>query len=538
MVQVRQRVLAALAACVLLAPPAGAKRFFGDDPLWREPPPQSVTKPPKKRSINEYYDFFRNTFFTPGEELREKGLVPRAGAANTLGEVPDSAWYQNRDVRRMTMEELVRGPGDSHPPSAKGPWTVISGKTEGITPGLMIQDASGVRYLLKFDPRQHPEMTSAADVIGSKFFWALGYNVPQNYIVRFSREQLKLAPDAMFTDRRGKERVMREDDLADVLRALPREGESGYRALASMILPGEAIGPFRFHGFRKDDPNDLVRHEHRRDLRGLRVFAAWLNHTDSKSINSLDTVVEENGVRYIKHHLIDFGAILGSDSFTPKSPRAGNVHLFEWEPAAAQFALLGLYVPQWMRADYPEIRGVGRFESEVFDPLRWKSNYPNPAFENCLPDDAFWAAKKVMAFSDAQIRAIVETGQYSDTRAVEWITRQLIARREKIGRVYFGAVLPLDNFAARNGRLEFEDLAVKHGFASPRKLEARWARFDNLTGAQSVVPGAGFGLPNLLDSPGAYAAAEMRGEDAAKTVTVYLRNRQGRIEVVGVEQKW
>lgn len=538
MVQVRQRVLAALAALVLLAPPAASQYFFGDDPLWREPPPHPLTAPPRKRSINEYYDFFRNTFFTPGEELREKGAVPRAGAVNTLGEVPDSAWYQNRDTRRATLEEIARGPGNSNAPSMKGSWTVISGKTEGITPGLMIKDADGRQYLIKFDPRRYPEMASAADVIGSKFFHALGYHVPQNYIVRFSRRQLTIAPGAQFTDRRGRERTMQEHDLEDILRDVPRDGGNGYRALASKILTGEPIGPFRYHGVRRDDPNDVVPHEHRRDLRGLAVFAAWLNHTDSKSINSLDMVVEENGVRFIRHHLIDFGATLGSDSFTPKSPRAGNVYLFDLEPAAAQFATLGLYVPQWMRAEYPDIRGVGRFESEVFDPERWKTNYPNPAFRNCLPDDAFWAARKVMAFSDRQIRAVVETGEFSDPRAVDWITRQLIVRRDKIGRTYYTAVLPLDNFAVRNGILEFENLAVKHGFAAPQELTVAWSRFDNLSGKLTTLPGAGFALPAVLKSPGEYVAAEIRGEDPAKSVTVYLRNRQGRIEVVGIERKW
>jgi len=36
------------------------------------------------------------------------------------------------------------------------------------------------------------------------------------------------------------------------------------------------------------------------------------------------------------------------------------------------------------------------------------------------PGDTYWAAKKVMAFSDNAIRAILRTGQYEDARAVEW----------------------------------------------------------------------------------------------------------------------
>ncbi len=48
-------------------------------------------------------------------------------------------------------------------------------------------------------------------------------------------------------------------------------------------------------GTRSDDPNDLVPHEHRRELRALRVFGAWTNLVDWKAGNTLDTLVEENG---------------------------------------------------------------------------------------------------------------------------------------------------------------------------------------------------------------------------------------------------
>ena len=199
-----------------------------------------------------------------------------------------------------------------------------------------------------------------------------------------------------------------------MLEKVPRDTEGRYRGLASLSIAGRIVGPFRYYGTRKDDPNDMVEHQMRRDLRGLFVFAAWLNHTDTKSINSLDSVVEEGGVRFIKHYLIDFGAILGSDSFEAKSPRAGNVFLFDFKPAAWQFLSLGLYVPGWMRADYPHIPEVGHLEYETFDPENWRNNYPNPAFDLRTPGDTYWAAKKVMSFSDEAIRAIVETGQYSD----------------------------------------------------------------------------------------------------------------------------
>ena len=85
---------------------------------------------------------------------------------------------------------------------------------------------------------------------------------------------------------------------------------------------------------------------------------------------------------------------------------------------------------------------VGRFEYENFNPRIWRNNYPAPAFELHNPGDAFWGAKKAMAFSDDAIHAILSTAQYSDPRTAEWVVKCLIERRTKIGRAFFEDVLP------------------------------------------------------------------------------------------------
>ena len=53
-------------------------------------------------------------------------------------------------------------------------------------------------------------------------------------------------------------------------------------------------------------------------------------------------------------------------------------------------------------------------------------------------EDAFWAAKQVAAFTDEEIRAIVQTGEYSDPRAADWIADCLIQRRDKIAAAWLG----------------------------------------------------------------------------------------------------
>ncbi len=533
--QVRQRVLIPL----LLALPLAGQRFYPDDPLWQEPAPIPVAKI-LKRKLNDYYDFFWHTFAAPGER-QPKGRLIRAQDVNTMDEAPDGAWYVNRHGRRaMSLEELLRGPGADNAPSPAETWSVIGAKTEGVTPGFTIQDSRGRRYMMKVDPPGYPEMATAAEVIGTKFFYALGYHVPENYIVTFERRQLQVDPESVLVDITGKKRKMNERDVDEILYRVPRDARNRYRAVASLMLPG-GIGPFRFHGVRKDDPNDTVPHEHRRALRGLFVFCAWLSHNDIKSLNNLDIHAEENGVHFVRHYLIDFGATLGSESFTAKSPRAGNEYFYDARPSFVQIATLGLHVPRWAQAHFADLPSVGRFESEIFDPVNWKPNYPNPAFLNRLPDDTFWAAKQVMAFRDVEIRALVETGQFSDPRAVDWLTRCLIARRDKIGRAFFAQVLPLDGFRVAGGRLEFDDLAVRYQFAAPREYAVEWSRFDNRTEQTAPLPGAsGFTLPAqiLNAAPGDYFCARIRAADPAKHVVVYLRRGRQQVELVGLERDW
>src|SRR6266481_6393555 len=306
------------------------KKFYSDDPLWAMPRPHAVVNA-AKRTLSEYYDFFENSLFPPGQRAKHTGVYLPSEAINTVNEVPDSAWYTNRHGSRpMSLDELKQGPGDTTPPAA-GVWTVTAAKNEGVTPGFRIRDAAGRQYLLKFDPLSNPEMASAADRITSRFFHALGYNVPENYVVYFDRSRISIGGGSMLRDSSGKQRAITERDVEEMLAKTPRSADGEYRALASRVIPGQPLGPFEYFGTRSDDPNDLVAHEHRRDLRALRTFAAWLGHDDSKALNTLDMLVTENDVPYIKHYLIDFGASLGSASFMANSPRDGNVYLFDWK---------------------------------------------------------------------------------------------------------------------------------------------------------------------------------------------------------------
>lgn len=442
---------------------------------------------PQERDRAFYYDFLYATFGLQTKEALDFGRTFRKLAGkpkqaynvNVLGEVPDSSWFTNRNATRtFTLEEIKRGPGAGTGP-APGTWKAIGGKTEGATPGFLIQDAKGEIYQLKFDPPAYPELASAAEVITSKLYYAAGYNVKENYIVRFSREQLRLDAEAKVAGKYGRERPMTDEDIDEILSLAARLKDGQYRAVAGKYLPGKPKGPAPFEGMREDDPNDWIPHEHRRDLRGMRVLASWVNDNDLREGNTLDMYVEEDGRRFLRHYFIDLGSALGSETKYPNPDRVGyEYHLDPGEILKSVFSL-GLYRRPWAGISEDQTHpAVGFLESELFDPGRWKANFPILPFENMTLRDAFWGVKLVLSFTDEQIRAAVETGEFSDPQATDILTQILIERRDKIGRHWLSRVNPLDHFdVTRNGGklsvLRFEDIEVRHGYvpAGERRYE-------------------------------------------------------------------
>ena len=133
----------------------------------------------------------------------------------------------------------------------------------------------------------------------------------------------------------------------------------------------------------------------------------------------------------------------------------------------------------------PGLTAVGGFDSKTFEPDKWTTLFDVAPFANRLPDDAFWAARQVVAFTDEDIRAMVKVAQYSDPEAERWIADCLIDRRDRIGRAYFSKVLPLDDIAVRGGELTFVDLAVQRQYVAPRRYRVEWLTFDNKAGKPS-----------------------------------------------------
>ncbi|MBN2012638.1 hypothetical protein JW960_25140 [candidate division KSB1 bacterium] len=439
------------------------------DPALSDDRKLSIEKPAKNK-INTSAEYFEKQISLQGEQAldlarqlrRISGHPKQAFNVDAFGDVPNSSWFTNRNGKTpMSIDDLIQGPNTSNGPDTSSAWTITRAKLEGVTPGFSIIDSNGESYVIKFDPMDYPELPSGAEVISTKLFYAAGYNTPENYITWFKPEKLKLGDQVNFIDIKGRERYMIRADIDEILKRVPKASNGMIRGLASKYLPGSILGPFRYSGARKDDPNDIVPHEHRRELRSLRILCAWLNHFDTKDGNTLDTYVEENGVHFVKHYLIDFGATLGSASWGPNHRWRGHENDFDPVEIVKTVATLGLYIKPYEKLPLPRYPSVGLFESAEFHPESYKQQVPNPAFENMTSLDGYWAAKIVMSFTDEQLAAVVNQAQYSDPDAASYILKTLIERRDKVGRHYFNLVTPLDNIRIDKTKLYFDDLAIR-----------------------------------------------------------------------------
>jgi len=406
---------------------------------------RAATAPPKPTNLSYLYDAFDNSFprpvarqLDPARWVRKIGHNPREAAnvdENDQVRLPSTWWQPRVGFVPVTAEQMLAGPGPGHGP-APGRWQVTKAKTQGVTPGFFVKDASGKTFILKFDPPDHPEMASSADVIVSHLFWAAGYNVPDNAIVTFRAESLDVAPNASVTDASGRKQPMSREDLTRILGRVRPQPDGSYRAMSSRLLGGKNLGPFLYEGRRRDDPEDLIPHECRRELRGMWPMAAWLNHSDVRCANTLDMWVTEGGRSFVRHHLIDFGACIGSGSTAAHDYATGTEYYMDYSVATEQAVTLGLKSFAWESAVDPKLPTVGFIDADHFDPKTWRPDYPNPAFDERTDRDVRWGARIVTGFSDDMIRAAVGAGMLSDPRAADYLTGVLIQRRDLIAHAW------------------------------------------------------------------------------------------------------
>jgi hypothetical protein len=437
------------------------------DPSKKEPTRVACTPRPYVTSYR--WDAIDKLTFEQWSRALSVDVSGEAPNANSLDEVADSSWFENRlGAHPMPIEEVAAGackPEDSlEGPVADGEWVVDRGKENGSSLGFRVVVPGKGKYMLKADAPEQPERNSGASVIGAAIYNAAGFSTTCEQIVYIRRSQLTLTPGLEVVSY-GTSAPFDEKALQKVLASSGHRGDL-VRMQASKWLPGYPLGPFRYEGTRADDPNDIINHQHRRELRGSRLMAAWLNHWDSREQNSMDIWLANDPKKpwsspgYVRHHLIDTSDSLGQEVLTG-STRAGFAYGFDFGDIIADFATFGIRERAWDRVETTRGRErFGYFSAKDFDPETWKGSYPNPAFLRMTERDAAWMARIIARFTEREVHAIAVAARWSDPTDADYLTGVLMARQRILLARYLTRLSPIaDVHREADGRICGVDLS-------------------------------------------------------------------------------
>jgi hypothetical protein len=230
-----------LVAATVVVPRSATPRFYPDDPRWTDDDRAMDASKAAPIEDSNGYDFVVNTFGHPGERRDVRALN-----VNTVDEVPDSSWFTNRIGRKeLSVAEIARGPDRSERVTIDG-WRVSAGKSAGVQPGFRMTDPDGQIYQIEVDPPSNPELASGAEMIGTAFYHAIGYNAVDVYLVELDRDALVIADNATIRDPlNGRRRRLKKYDLDNVFNRAARLEDGRYRVLVSRCAPGKPLGKFR-----------------------------------------------------------------------------------------------------------------------------------------------------------------------------------------------------------------------------------------------------------------------------------------------------
>ncbi len=460
----------------------GERRFPMADPMWKDTDlesvsvrcrtegtrkdPQHIACAPKPYVSPLYWDGADNLVFRPISEALGVVTSGESVDVNSLDEVPDSAWFTNR-VGRGQLTAVQAGTGACKPEqlldpdaAADGTWVIDKGKTEGSTGGFRITVPGKGKYMVKTeDAADHPERQSAASAIGLAILHAAGYYTSCEQVIYLRSSVLKLQPglktQANFTPEAPFDRAA----LDKLLSTCTKRGTLS-RVIASAWVEGHNVGPFRSSGIRADDPNDIIPHENRRELRAMRVFAAWLGRYDAREENALDSWladkkdVPDSSPGHLIHYQLDTSEALGGDwgDDGTISKRLGKSYVFDWGDTAQDFITFGIPVRSWERVRAMPGREIfGYFNVADFKPDEWKNEYPNIAFSRMTERDAAWAARVIARFTPEMLAAIAGMGKFTDASNTSYLASVLEGRLERVLERYLLRLSPITDLRVEVG---------------------------------------------------------------------------------------
>lgn len=385
---------------------------------------------------------FSHKLFTKG---RQEALN-----TNNFDETFDSTWFTNRAGRlNPAADPSWVPPATPLPIIASGALTVSSIIHDAAGNSIEATDAAGRIFLVHVDPPDQPNLATGTSFVTRNILSAAGYRIAPFALIPVDPGRFRLARDAQW--RHGaKRRAALPSDLDHVFAHGVSATRGMHRALVTQIPDGVPLGPSVMQGRRSGDENDRIPHEHRRELRGLRIFAAWLDMPGFSEADTLDLFVPERGAPQNASDRKRFGHIEHVILHTSS----------------------GIALPQ----------------SPANDPLTFTPHHSMGAFERMTYRDAIWAAGIMHHIPDAAIRTWITQASFGDTATAARIASNLADRRQRIESMIAGKISPLDDVRLDDRTVSFRnpfslngDIAYRYRVRSDRGrvTDHPWTEFQD-----------------------------------------------------------
>ena len=489
-------------------------RFAADAPVVAVNDTAPIPVPRKLDPVKEVY--YTDAYVRRPIVLAMDPETPvEAGDVNALDEVPRSSWFNPPDAR------------PDGPPVL--PLTPL-GTAESGQPGLAVTDARGLRYELRRDSRERPELVSASAAVASRLLGALGYRTPEVHVVTVAPNDIKEGNDKPA-----------QEAVSDLLReGSPPTGDR-YRVRATRWPVGIDVGPTPNAGVRPEDPNDRVPHGERRTLRALGLALYWMGLRRLPPFALRDVYVGDPGKGHLLHYIVAMDDAFGADAVGREAEaRLGGEGKYLDENALTALLTLGL-----RRRIAPPVQtrwlALGEFQ-DVDAPETFTTSPPYEPADRLRPADAYWMGKRLAAVPAETIPAALTAGHFSDVSARARAAEVMEARRARAIAWGFAQVTSAEVERVETGRLMLRDQANSRkirGLAAER-YAVTFLDDHGATVAPAIVvpvPDAAVSIPlppGVPDYLVVRATALREGGKAPRAVEVHVFKEPSGIRVLGV----
>ena len=489
-------------------------RFAADPPVTAVSDAAPIPVPARLNPLKEVY--YTDAYVRRPIVLAMDPEVPvEAGDVNALDEVPRSSWFDPPDAR------------PDGPPVL--PLLPISAAVSG-QPGLAVTDARGLRYELRRDTKERPELVSASAAVSSRLLAAVGYRTAEVHVITVAPGDLKEGVDKPA-----------QEAVSDLLHDGSAPVGDRFRVRATRWPVGVDLGPTPVAGVHPGDTNDKVPHAERRTLRALGLALYWMGLQRLPPFALRDVYVGEPGKGHLLHYIVAMDDAFGANAVGREAEaRLGGEGKYLNENALTALLTLGL-----RRRIAPPVQtrwlALGEFQ-DVDAPEEFTTSPPFEPADRLRPADAYWMGKRLAAVPAEAINAALIAGHFSDFSARARAAEVLETRRNRAIAWAFSLVTPAEVERIEPGRLVLRDQARSRKIKSlsDERYAVRFLDDYGATVAPAIVvrvPDAAVVIPlppGVPDYLVVRATALRENGKAPRPVEVHVFKDLSGIRVLGV----